>query len=187
MGIVVQQGDVSGYTPKAATPDDATALLQVVACVGSTSVNPVDQIEKVQSDDFVQGQVTITSDATSYKSRAAVDALTALIQNPKAESCLEQLLKQQVEANGATVDSVSVKVTANPGDSGGPSNVVALLKGSITVTAQGQHATLNVAQAFITGRQLTATVGVQAVNTQPDLNALFGQVVVPVATRAAAA
>jgi hypothetical protein len=185
--IVAQQGDVpTGYTGQApdTSSDDSTNEQQIVQCVGATNVNPADKIQEVHGNDFVQNPQTISSDATSYKSQAAVDALVSVITNSKAQDCFDKLLKQQVEASGGTVTSANITIT--PGSNGGPSNVFALLQGSVDVTAQGQKATLNVIEAFIQGRQLVSTVSVEAINANADVNA-FKQVGLAVATRAAAA
>jgi hypothetical protein len=186
--VVVQQSDVpAGYTsaaPDASSDDDAANEAKVVQCVGSTDVNPTDRIEEVHSNDFAKDPQTVSSDATSYKSQAAVDALVAVIQNPKAQGCFDAFEREQVASLGGTVNSSNV--TINAGSSGGPSNVVALLQGTVNVTIQGQKATVNVVEGFIEGRQLLATVSVVALNTAVDVN-LFKQVGAAVANRAAAA
>jgi hypothetical protein len=187
--IVVQQSDVpSGYAGQAAdttsSDDDATEA-QIVSCVGATGVNPADKVDEQHSDDFVKDPLTISSDATSYASQAAADAVVSVVQNPKAQSCFQTLLQQQVAASGGSVQSANITIT--PGaPSGAPSNVVALLTGSITVTAQGQQATINVWEAFIKGRQVLATVSGEALGAQVDTS-VVQQVAGAVAQRAAAA
>lgn len=184
-GIVLQPSDLPGYTSKPSTPDDDTTQQQVVACVGSTSVNPADKIEEVKSDDFSQGSTTVSSSATSYKTQAAVDALTAVIRDPKAQGCLEQSLKQQLAASGATVKSIDLTVTTQI--PGAPPSVIALLKGQVDVAAQGQEATIYLAQAFLAGKQLTGTVNLESINTPLDLNKITPVVLLPVVQRVEAA
>jgi hypothetical protein len=186
-GIVVQQGDVpAGYTSAApdTSSDDAANQAKVVQCVGSTAVDPTDRIEEVHGNDFAKDPQTVSSDATSYKSQAAVDALVAVLQNPKAQGCFDAFEREQVATQGGSV--ISSKVTITPGNNGGPSNVVALLRGTVVVKLQGQKITVNVVEGFIQGRQLLATVSVVGVNTAVDVN-LFKAVGAAVANRAAAA
>jgi hypothetical protein len=185
--IVVQQSDVpSGYSgsPSDSSSDDDSSQQQIVQCVGGSGVNASDKIDEEHSDDFVKNPQTVSSDATSYSSQAAVDALVSVITNPKAQDCFNQLLKQQVEASGGSVTSANITIT--PGRNGGPSNVVALLQGRVDVTASGEKLTLNVIEGFIEGKQLLATVSVEAINAAADVN-LFKQVGLAVANRAAAA
>ena len=187
-GLVVQASDLpTGFTsqPHDTTTDDDTNQQQIVACVGSTSVNPADKIEEVNSDDFVKDPLTISSDATSYTSQAAVDALVQVIQNPKAEDCFKTLLQQQVASSGGSVTAADIQVT--PGTNGGPSNVVAVLQGKVDITVSGQQASVRVAEVFIEGRQLLATVSGEAINAPVDLDVLEKQVATALCTRVAAA
>jgi hypothetical protein len=156
----------------------------VVQCVGGTGVNPADRIEEVHGSDFAKDPQTVSSDATSYKSQAAVDALVAVLQNPKAQGCFDAFEREQVATLGGSV--TSSKVTISPGNNGGPNNVVALLQGTIDVTIQGQKATVNVLEGFIQGRQLLATVSVVGLNADVDID-LFKAAGAAVANRAAAA
>lgn len=185
--IVAQQADVpAGYTSQApdTSSDDDSSEQKIVQCVGATDVNPSDKIQEVHGNDFVKSPQTISSDATSYKSQAAVQALVNVITNSKAQDCFNQLLQQQVESSGGTVTSSNIQIS--PGNNGGPSNVVALLQGTVKVSAQGQKATLNVIEAFIQGRQCLATVSLEAINAAADVSA-FKQVGLAVANRAATA
>ena len=171
--VVLQQADVpTGYTaqPPSSSTDEEANQAKVVACVGSTSVDPAARIEEVHSNDYVKQPQTISSDATSYTSQDAVSALVSVIQNDKAESCFDTLLREQVAATGGTVDSSNITITS--GNNGGPSNVVAVLQGTVKLTSQGQQATVNIVEIFIQGRQVLATVSGQATNTTVDVPSL---------------
>lgn len=185
--IVAQQSDLpAGYTsaPPDSSSDDQANQAKVVSCVGSTSVNPADRIEEVHSNDFSQDPQTVSSDVTSFKSQAAVDALVSVLQDPKAGNCFDAIVREQVASSGGTVTAANVTLT--PGNNGGPSNVVALLQATVSITVQGQKATVNVVEGFIQGRQLLASVSVQSINADVDVN-VFKQVGAAVANRAAAA
>ena len=186
-GIVVQQGDVpAGYTSQApdTSSDDQANQAKIVNCVGSTAVNAADRIEEVHGNDFVKDPQTISSDVTSFKSQAAVDALVSVITDPKAQNCFDAVLREQVASSGGTVKSATVTIT--PGTNGGPSNVAALLQGTVTIMVQGQQATVNVVEGFITGRQVLATISTEAIGADVDVDA-FKAAGAALATRAAAA
>jgi hypothetical protein len=186
--IVVQQSDLpAGWTGKPAQGQgspDADLQAQLLRCVGG-KIDESQRVAHVDGDDFTQGQLTISSDATSYKTQAEVDNRSAIISSPRAGTCLNQivrtLLQRQLPA-GTTLNGVAIALTS--GSNGGPPNVVATEKGQITVSAQGQSATVYLDAAFIRGRQLTATVEFEGIGQRVDAN-LQASVIAAVAARAA--
>jgi hypothetical protein len=188
--IVLQQTDLpAGWTGKPTSPDAGNSDVdtQVQACIGGAQISQSDQVDKVQSDDFNQGESTISSDAASYKSQEAVDNRKAAITSPKADSCFNQALQEELKTSlpaGTTVNNLNFHLT--PGSNGGPSNVVATAVGTVTVTAQGQTVTVYVSDAFISGNLVTATVQFEGLG-QPIDSAVQAAAIKAVSDRVAAA
>ena len=187
-GIVVQRNDLpSGW--KSSPPNTsghAAGQAKMQRCVGGRDTTP-DQVDKVDSDDYTQGNATISSNATSYKSASDVASDAALLKSPKVESCYERVLHDLLGKSlpaGSTIDNITFHMTRGSG--GGPANLVATGKGTIAVTAQGQHVTIYVAAAFISGPLIEAQVSFDNVG-QPVPESLQRQVISDVAKRAAKA
>jgi hypothetical protein len=149
--LVMQPGDLpTGWerTPyKTASNDPASVAF--ARCVGVPNSNNVRGAE-AHSEVFTQGDSKISSAAFSFWSKSAVDSDTAALRGSKASpSCLEKGIKQQVAADlpiGATVDSVSVKIT--PGSAGGQANVIATLQGTVKASMSGEQAMLYLYRAL---------------------------------------
>ena len=171
--------------PYQASPDDAATQAALVRCIGGTNTSK-DKTGEAHSPDYVVQEVQISSNAQSFKSKADLDADTALISSPKASSCYEKLFSAKLAAglpSGAAVTKVAIKITPHP--AGAPSNVVGTGAGTITVRVQGQTVEVNLGVAFITGPLLEAEV--DAVNVGgPIPGALLTTLVKKVAERAAA-
>jgi hypothetical protein len=182
--LVLQTGDVpTTWTAATDTPDpDASAeQASLTSCVGARDTT-ADMVAQSNSDDFTMGDAEISSQASSYKSTDDITTDVGILTNPKIDSCYEALAKSQIAA-GPTVDSVTIAVT--PGAAGGPSNVVATLTGTITITESGQMQTLYLNSAFITGPLIEAEVDFDS----PDAAVpavLQAQLVALVANRVAA-
>lgn len=170
--IVLQQPDLpAGFTAKAAQPDssgDATDQ-QLAACTGISGIKQSDQLRKAQSQDFSQGELTYSSDASTYKNQSAVDNRVKVLQSPKVNTCINTLFKTMLGKQlGSSANVTGSTVTITQGSNGGPKNVVAVANGSITISAQGQNATVNIYAAFITGPLITGTVQATSLNKPID-------------------
>jgi hypothetical protein len=182
-GIVVQRNDLpSGWTSSPPnTSGDKQANQAMRSCVGA---GPDKSVETVNSKQFTQGNATISSNARSFSSQADVNGDIALLKSPKVDSCYQRVLRGLL-ANalpaGATIDKITFHMTSGSG--GGPANLVATGTGTIAVTAQGQHVTIYVAAAFISGPLVGAQVSFDDVG-QPVPESLQRQVISDVAKRA---
>lgn len=149
----------SGWTgtPHQTDPSDAATQAAFESCLGGNSTQ--DQVAEADSSDYAMGEAQISSSATSYKSADDVKNDVAALTGPKVNSCFQDqvntTLKKSLPA-GATIDNSTITIT--PGSNGGPQNVVATGKGTITVTVQGQQTTVNLLVGFITGNQVEAEV-----------------------------
>jgi hypothetical protein len=186
--IVVQRSDLpAGWTGKPVSSHGNTNTdLQdeLLTCTGG-HVDRSQQVAQVDGDDFAQGELTISSDATSFKSRAEVDNRTAIISGPKAGTCLNQIVRQQLQQQlpaGAQLNAVALALTG--GSNGGPPNLVATEKGTITVTIDAQTVTVYLDAAFLRGNQVTASIEFEGIGQRVDAN-LQASVIAAVAARAA--
>lgn len=154
-------------------------------CVGFADTTS-HQVAKVHSRTFSMGNATVSSAATSYRTRQDIEADRAGLARPKASACLDKLLRISLNASlhGATVDSVDIKIIPGPG--GGPSNVVATESGttSVTFTASGQHVVLYTDAAFIDGPLIEAEVDLLNVGQRVPA-ALRAKLIQETATRVA--
>jgi hypothetical protein len=182
--IVVQPGDLpTGWEHRPYKADSSDPASTAFArCVGVPNSNS-DRVAEAHSDDFTQGDSQISSAALSFQSNSAVDSDIAAMHSSRASpSCLENGIKQQVATDlpiRATVDSVSVKITA-----GGKANVIAILQGTIKVSLSGEHAMLYLYRAFITGPSIEADVSGYSLSA-PFSASVMAPLVAKVANRAA--
>jgi hypothetical protein len=160
---VLQAADLpAGYTstPRSDDPsDDAAQQRKLVACIGSGSDTSADRVDRFDSPRFALGQTQISSDVTRWKSQNDVDANVALLNQPRTNICYQQQLREQLSTQlptGTKVDRFDVRISPSSAAGG---NVVARAKGTIAVTtSNGQHTTIELGAAFVTGRQITGTV-----------------------------
>ena len=134
-----------------------------------SGIKSSDQLRKVQSQDFSQGDLSYSSDASTYKNQSAIDSRVKILKSPKYNTCINTLFKTMLTkqlGSSANVTSSSVKTTS--GSNGGPKNVVAVASGAVSVTSQGQQGTINIYEAYITGPLITATVQVIDLNKPID-------------------
>jgi len=185
--MVLRASDLpAGWAGTAFQPDPSNAANQAAfaACVGVPDA-PSARIGEVHSQDFSAGEAMISSQASSERSPDDVARASAALTGPKAQGCYRSLatsgLKSSLPA-GSTVGAVDVTVT--PGSNGGPSNVVAMARVTVTVTVSGQQATVYVDIAFIAGRQVEAEIDFENAGAPVD-SALQRQLVQTVATRVA--
>lgn len=176
----------AGWTAGPATPDSgpdaARAQAQIAACIGGRNTYP-DSTDGTQSPDFSQGGATISSQVTAYRSQQDVDSDVAMLSSPKIDSCYAAEAKGQAAGSlpaGATMSAVWVHVTPHP--SGEPSNVAAMVVGTISVTANGQHFTVYDTSAFITGLKIEVDVDFENIG-QPLPSALQDRLIAVVANR----
>jgi hypothetical protein len=182
--IVLQPADLpAGWKGTPYQPSESSAADQAafVKCVGVRNTD-ADTVAEADSADYSLGDASISSSATSYRSQSDVDADTAALLSPKASPCFEKVLKQSLATTGATVKSVSVKIT--PGSAGGPANVVATLVAAIKISRAGRQAVLYSTAAFITGPLIEAEVDTFNFGT-PVPASLTNPLVATVANRAA--
>jgi hypothetical protein len=191
MSIGLQTGDLpSGWTavkPTAASSDDSALQSQVTTCEGASKVNAANRIEQVASDDYNQGNNTVSSSATSYKTQTEVTNRLAVILSSKADTCFTQAFRSELTKTlpaGATLGNIAFHITS--GSSGGPSNVVGSASGTVTLTEQGQTAALYLNDVFIKGPLLGVTVQFTGIGA-PIGAAVQKQVIAKVAARAAKA
>jgi hypothetical protein len=158
---VVQPGDLpAGWTAKAASPSSNQAAEDSAfdQCMGAPSTTG-DIVAVAYSPNYVKGTSTIDSSATSYKSPSDVQADTHAMLDAKAGPCLQQVGKANLTAGlpkGATVKTDTVKVT--PGTNGGPTNVVATVNSTVTLSASGHTLTLNVQSVYLIAPRIEAHI-----------------------------
>lgn len=173
-------------TPHESDPNDPSAQAALARCTG-VSHTGAGQVAEADSPDFGQDGATVSSSATSFRSQGDIDADVALLKNAKVATCFRQLLRSSIASSlppGAKLDAVSLKIT--PGTGGGPSNVVGIMRATVTMTGSGVRVNVYMDMAFIVGRLIEAEVDI--VNPRlPISNLVFFELVRDVATRAAAA
>jgi hypothetical protein len=185
--ISVQPSDLpAGWTtgPVDVDRSEDASHAALVGCVGGRNTTP-DRLAEVHSPDYSQGDATISSQVSAFKSASDVAVDVQLLSSPKINACYAALAKAQL---GTTVPAGtkinSIKVTVTPGAGGGPSNLAGTATAQINLTINGQtgDAFLNV--AYITGPSIEAQVEFQNVGT-PIPTALRNSVIAKVAARAA--
>jgi hypothetical protein len=186
--IPVQQADVPpGWTASTGSSGGGGQMdAQLAACIGAKS-SDADQIANVNGDTFDQGGSEISSSASRYKTQADVDNDVKLLSSPKLDACLTKTLREGVASSappGASVDSVSFHVS--PGSHGGPSNVVGIGTGKLTLSADGASISAYLDIAFITGPRVEAEVDFTGLGAPID-KSLQRRLVAAVASRAARA
>ena len=184
--IVLQPADLpSGWngTPHQPGPNDSAYNAAMVKCVGARNTDS-DKVAEADSDNFILGDASIFSSASSYRSQSDLNTDIAILHSPKFSPCFEQMTKKQLAASllpGRTIESVSIKIT--PGSAGGPANVVATGTGTIKVRVNGQQVRVYLTVAFITGPLIEAEVDTENVG-QPVPESVVNPLVATVATRA---
>lgn len=175
--LTVQASDLPSTwkpTPYEPDPNDAKAQAALLACAGAQNTAP-DATGAAHSPDYNLSNASISSDASSYRSQADVDADKALLANPKIDTCYEKLLRSELGKSfpsGTTINGVDVKIT--PGSGGGPADVVGNGVATVKVAANGKSVTVYVNVAFIAGKLTEVEVDFENVGAP-----------VPAATRAA--
>jgi len=186
--IVLQPTDLPpGRKGTPHQPDPSTAADQaaLAKCVGACNTDP-DIVAEANSDDFALGDARIGSSADSYRSQSDVDTDVAILHNPKARSCYDQVIKKVLATSqpaGATIESASIKLT--PGSADGPANVAGTLTTTVKFSANGQQQVLlYLTSTFITGPLIEAEVDTENVGAPVPASAV-NALVATVATRAA--
>jgi hypothetical protein len=163
--IVVQQADLpAGWaaSPHESDPSDAASQAAFLRCAGGRDTQS-DRVAEVDSPDFDQDDASVMSSATSFKSQSAVEADVAILKSAKASACYQQVGKAEFARSlpsGAKLDAMSFKITPAPASA--PSNVVAIGRGTVTVTASGERVVLYLAVAFIADRFVEAEVDIES-------------------------
>src|SRR5215469_1977519 len=185
--IVLQSADLpSGWkgTPHQPDQNEAADNAAMAQCIGARNTDG-DKFADANSDDFANGNASISSSATSYKSQSDLTSDIQMLHSSKLSSCFEQMIKKQLASSlpaGSTIESASINIT--PGSGGGPSNVVATGTGTIKVKVSGQEVSVYLNVAFITGPLIEAEVDAQNVGS-PVPASVVNPLVSAVATRAA--
>ena len=144
-------------------PDDAADSAQLAKCLDARDTS-ADILVNVDSAQFILGDATIDSSATSYRSQDSINSDVATLRNPKLSGCWTPVLRKAFESGltstdvavDATVDASSVRVELNP--SGQPSNVAAIVDWTTKITAYGQKLPVYVRMVFIAGPLIEAEV-----------------------------
>jgi hypothetical protein len=185
--IVLQAADLpSTFTKAPAQAEDANDAVEqakVATCAGVKSTAS-DKLESAKSS-FDLGDSGISSDASRFKSASDIASDVKMLHSPRIDQCLQESARRTIAKGmpaGAKVDNITVHVTH--GSSGGPSNVVALAQGTVTVTISGQTVKVYTTAAFITGPRIEAEVDVTGVGA-PLPAATQRQAIDAVAARAA--
>jgi hypothetical protein len=161
--VVLKPGDLpatwkaTAHDASSDTTDDKDQSA-FASCVGGKNTVP-DKVHTVHSQDYNQGQNSIYSNADTYKSSADVDSDVKIFQSSKAEACYTKVIKADALSElpkGSTIDKLDVTIT--PGSNGGPSNVVATVTASVSVTAQGQTVALDTTSVAIRGKTTEASI-----------------------------
>lgn len=166
--IVLRPGDLpSSWKAAPAQPDSSSSSDQaeLTRCTGGRNTDK-DQVATTDSDDYSFGNATISSSATSYKSRSDLDSDLALLKSPKLATCYNQLLKKQLRTSmpkGAGLGAVSVRFTPGPG--AGPANVAGSGSATVSVSVGGQHVKVYVNFVYLTGPLIEAEVDAENVGS----------------------
>ncbi|MCW2498167.1 MAG: hypothetical protein JWQ77_4091 [Jatrophihabitans sp.] len=140
---LLQPGDLPSSwraTKHDASDDSSDAADQAAdaACLNARNTYS-DQLVDVHSPDYDETSgSSITSEATSFRSSADVDSDAKMFADPKASACYMSVARKDAASGlpaGYKLDGVDIKV--KPGTNGGPANEVALITGTVTLTAQG--------------------------------------------------
>jgi hypothetical protein len=188
--IVLQSNDLpAGWTGQAAPAEssDSAVEAQVMNCVGGTQPNAANKIEEVDSDEFDQGNNSISSSASSYKNHTELQHRLALFLNPKADACFSTALNTELKKSlpsGAQLGEVSFHITKGP--AGHASNVVAVGSGKVTVTLEGQTVPIYLDETLIEGALLGASIQFTGLGARIDLG-VQSAAIAAVAKRVAAA
>lgn len=146
-----------GHKPKPDDPNGDAFDKRFATCVGA--VGGSGAINSVDGPDFDNGPAEISSSATRYASQHDVDHDVAILTSPRAEACMNTVLRAVLKKSmpaGAEVGAVEISITS--GSNGGPDNVVATASGVITISEAGQSIQLFIDLAFITGSRTEADV-----------------------------
>ena len=149
----------SGWKATASTTDnsdDPATDKQVATCLGVSGTPPTSSAD-VNSDDFSKGQLTVSTNGSSYASASDIAYEKSLFTSSKIESCLTTLLKKELATtlpSGTTLDNLQVQVQPGP-VSGYPGNVIALSTAKITATASGQQVSVVIDSAYLAGARTT--------------------------------
>lgn len=185
--IVLQPSDMpAGWagTPYQADASDAADNAAMAKCLGVRNTEK-DKVAEANSDDYALGNAGVSSSASSYKSQSDLDTDIAMLHSTKMSTCFDQFARTKLTSSmpqEAKIDRVSITVT--PGSAGGPINVVATGKGTITVTVSHERVSLYLTFAFITGPLIQAEVDTENVGA-PVPTSVVNRLVTAVATRAA--
>jgi hypothetical protein len=185
--IVLQPADApSGWSRQAYQPDpnESASTAAFDKCVGVRDTD-ADRVAQANSDNFVKGDASVDSSASSYRSESDLATDEAALRSPKISSCFEQMLKIQLASSlpaGSKIESASIKITN--GSAGFPANVVGTGTGTIKVGVSGQQIPVYLSVAFITGPLIEAEVDAENVGA-PLSASVVNPLVTKVATRAA--
>jgi hypothetical protein len=171
-------------TPSKPDPSDKANNAALDKCVGEPDTD-ADETGESDSPDYSQGNASISSSASSYKSKADLTTDIASVTSPKINGCLDQLFTARLKPTlpaGSAVDAVALVVT--PHAATDPANVPATAAGTITITTSGQKVVVYLNVAFITGPLIEAEVDFEAA-AQPVPAAIRTGLIAKVAARAA--
>lgn len=183
--MVLQPTDLPGWKGSPPDPSTDNSNSELAQCVGAKDTDP-DQVATSSSDDYAQGDVTVSSSASSYKSQSDLDTDIAVLNSPKLKSCFERQFKSEVATSvpsGTTLGTLSVKFT--PGSGGGPHNVAGTGSVSVPVMNGGQPVMVYLEIVFITGPLIEAEVDAES-DGSPVPAQVLQSAVNAVATRVAA-
>lgn len=189
--MLLQPSDLpAGWTASAPSPNsptDSAVQAQFAQCVGIRSTEP-DKVAESDSSDFGNQNASISSSASSYSSPDDVTTdISAFDNTAKASQCMKTLAQTAMESSlppNTTIDKVDLKIDRQP--SGAPSNMVAQLAATITVTSSGTTLPVYLHIDYVAGKQIEADVDFENVGTPIDTT-LESQLVQVVAQRVAAA
>jgi hypothetical protein len=187
--IVVQQSDLPGTwkaAPADKDDDDDSQDAALAKCLGVADPDPgnENEVQKIDSPDFTQGAVTISSNATKVKSEDVLDKEAAIFGNPKLAGCFRTFLGQTFAKDPDEKNLKIVKLTVTPGTGGGPSNQVAAFSVQVRGTVNGQTVSLYLDDLAVKGPKLEGDLTFTGIGT-PIPAALKNQVVGAMAARIA--
>jgi hypothetical protein len=172
-------------TPHNAKDDKGNKASQakLMKCVGAKNTD-ADRVATVNSPDFSKGSMHVTSSANSYSAESDVASDIAVLRSKKIDACYRTLLQSQIATTlPPNLKLVGSRIVIKP-KPGGPSNEVAELRATMTVSTGGKHVPIYVRIAFIRGRMTEAEV--QAENVlKPVPDALMTKLASAVSGRVA--
>jgi hypothetical protein len=141
------------YPPPASQPD---VLDDLAACTGDPRTGK--RVAEARSGEFRNGRQQIASLAVAYDSQDAVSMRAESLANPKANSCMAQVMRRTVLAAAPADSTVTSRYTVTAGGVNVAADLVGTAVGIVTVTVDGNPVKVYVDVTIIAGRNFYADI-----------------------------